>query len=220
MDHWMKERTWFLKMVHEGDAFSTESMKQTERYDEIQKKLNQDNKSCSTLSYIFLARAPLTFGHSQLVMKFLSVKQQNEADFFEMVAPTIKGAISVFEKVLGSDCLHKSPEFTKLAELTRTDESYLKTLVLRASADECPKGEYKVHLVPYFESHAEKCQERYRGIHHINSGTGGLLGWLGKRETEVDRWQISSETPWAVKLDEIANIDLNMKEFARLLAKA
>lgn len=220
MDHWMIERTWFVKMAQVGAVFSTESVPSEKRYDEIQKKLNRDTKSCSTLSYIFLVRAPLTFGHSQIVTKFLSVGQQCEADLFEMVAPTIKGAICVFEKVLGSEWLHKSPEFAELAALTRTHKRYIKTLVLRSSAKENREGEYKVHLVPYFDSHAEECQERYRTIHHLDSGTGGLLGWLGERETEVDRWQIQSETPWAIKLDEIANIDLNMKAFARRLAEA
>lgn len=220
MDHWMIERTGFVKMAQEGGAFSTESIPREKRYDEIQKKLKQDTKAYATLSYIFLVRAPLTFGHSQIVMKFLSIGLQNEADLFEMIAPTIKGAISVFEQVLGSEWLHRSPEFAALAELTRTHKHYLKTLVLRSSAKENRDGEYKVHLVPYFDSHAEQCQERYRAIHHLDCGTGGLLGWLGERETEVDRWQIPSENPWGVKLDEIANVDLNMKAFARRLAEA
>jgi hypothetical protein len=220
MNRWMRERIWFLRMQQRGYSFSTETVPPEIRYDQVQRILSQDTSTCAILSYVFLVRAPLTFGHSQLVTKILSTTQYHEADIFEMTAPIIKGVISVFENVLGSNYSHKSPEFQKLAELTRTHKRYLKTLVLRSSAKENSEGEYKVHLVPYFESHAEECQKRYRAIHHLDSDTGGLLGWLGERETEIDRWQIESETPWALKLDEIANVDLNMKWFAQLLSKA
>jgi hypothetical protein len=220
MDSWKRERTWSLRMESTSASFSMESVPSKKRYEKIQEILRQDTRSSEILSYIFLSRAPLTFGHSQLVTRVRSITKPHEADLFEMVSPMIKGAISVFESVLGSRRFQENSDFKKLAKLTRTHKRYLKILVLRASAEEKPEWEYKIHLVPYFESHAEQCQERYRGIHHLDSDTGGLLGWLGERETEVDRWQIPSEIPWAVKLDEIANVDLNMKRFAEILTEA
>jgi hypothetical protein len=116
----MIERMWFLRMEQTGDSFSTESGPPEERYDEVQKLLSQDTQSCRILSYVFLVRAPLTFGHSQLVTKVFDAGQHHEADLFEMVVPMIKGAISVFENVLESSRFHERPEFRKLAELTRT----------------------------------------------------------------------------------------------------
>ena len=41
---------------------------------------------------------------------------------------------------------------------------------------------------------------------------GGLLGWLGERENQVDEWEVDSL--WKYKLDEIANSDLGMKGLA------
>ena len=42
---------------------------------------------------------------------------------------------------------------------------------------------------------------------------GGLLGWLGERENDVDEWEVGS--PWKYKLDEIANKDLEVEELAK-----
>ena len=211
MDSWMIERTWFLRKDKEGDIFSSESVPREKRYEAIQNNLKQDTNYASKLSYIFLVREPLTFGHSQLVIKLLSFPEEpKESVLFGMAAPIIQSAISVFENVFAYECVHLRPEFARLAQVTWTDEAYVKTLILRSSAKESDGTEYKVHLVPYFGSHAEKCQKRYGNIHGGDSShKGGLLGWLGEMETEVDRLR----TP-----DEIANHDWGMELLAKLLA--
>ena len=171
---------------------------------------------------IFLVHTPLTFGHSQLIF---SVHRQRlkEAARFEKVAKIIKSSISAFQQVLGSEKVHrKNSEFKTLAEITRTKGKYIKTLILRTSADE-KRTEYKIHLVPYFESHASNCKSRYKALHFIkrrrNSATdktGGLLAWLGERETEVDRW-LKDPHPWAKILDQKALKDWKMDKLATLL---
>ncbi len=171
---------------------------------------------------IFLVHTPLTFGHSQLIF---SVHRQRlkEAARFEKVAKIIKSSISALQQVLGSENVHrKKSEFKTLAEITRTKGKYIKTLILRASADE-KSTEYKIHLVPYFESHASNCKSRYKALHFIkrrrNSATdktGGLLAWLGERETEVDGW-LKDSHPWAKILDQKALKDWKMDKLATLL---
>ena len=171
---------------------------------------------------IFLVHTPLTFGHSQLIF---SVHRQRlkEAARFEKVSKIIKSSISAFQQVLGSEKVHrKNSEFKTLAEITRTKGKYIKTLILRTSADE-KRTEYKIHLVPYFESHAANCKSRYKALHFIkrrrNSATdktGGLLAWLGERETEVDRW-LKDPHPWAKILDQKALKDWKMDKLATLL---
>lgn len=174
------------------------------------------------MSRIFLVHTPFTFGHSQLVMKFLGDKRQfKESDRFEHVTGIIKNAIFVFEQVFGEEEIHmKRNELSLLSEITHTSEKYIKTLILRTSAEEhnCEEyTEYKVHLVPYFYSHAENCKSRYLTLHyHSTYEEGGLLGWLGERETEVERWQ-KPPHPWANSLNRIACEDWKMNELARLL---
>ena len=181
-----------------------------------------DQDDGQTRCRIFLVHTPFTFGHSQLIF---SVRKQRlkEAARFEKVARIIKSAISAFEKVLGSEQVQiTNSEFKSLAEITRTKGKYIKTLILRASADE-KHAEYKIHLMPYFESHASNCESRYHTLHFIkrrrNSATdktGGLLGWLGERETEVDRW-LKDPHPWAKILDQKACKDWKMHRLATLL---
>ena len=181
-----------------------------------------DQDDGPTWCRIFLVHTPFTFGHSQLIF---SVRKQRlkETARFEKVAKIIKSSISAFEQVLGSEKVHtKNSEFKRLAEITRTKGKYIKTLILRTSADE-KRTEYKIHLVPYFESHASSCKSRYQTLHFIkhrrNSATdktGGLLGWLGERETEVDRW-LKDPHPWAKILDQKALKDWKMDKLATLL---
>jgi hypothetical protein len=164
----------------------------------------------------------LTFGHSQLIFSVRGERLKETARFGK-VAKIIKSSISAFEQVLGSEKVHtKNPEFKRLAEITRTKGKYIKTLILRTSADE-KHAEYKIHLVPYFESHASNCKSRYQTLHFIkdrrNSATektGGLLAWLGERETEVDRW-LKDPHPWAKILDQKALKDWKMDKLATLL---
>ena len=171
--------------------------------------------------YIFLSRSPLTFGHSQLVIPSPPArkwKKTKEEDFFEWSSHIIEGAIATFSRVFRDDKIHQHNKiFKNLAEVTQTKGRYIKTLILRASANEKVFEEYKVHLVPYFKSHATKCQDRFRCRHRASlTKTGGLLGWLGEREDEVDKWE-ADPTPCKYRLDDIANEDLKMSELARKL---
>lgn len=227
MDTWMIERTWFARMEQKGKTWSSECVPSSKRYQDIKKKCKKDADRCSLLYYIFLSRAPLTFGHSQLVLRVQDNVKHDELFLFDLAAPIIKHAISAFRQVLHSDKVHMTEDFASLAELTLAKDAYLKTLILRTSAEEHPLTqedpliEYKVHLVPYFESNALECQKRYLAIHRVGpKEKGGLLGWLGERETAVEKWQLKSETPWACILDEVANTNLNMPKLAELLAKA
>ena len=165
---------------------------------------------------IFLSRSPLTFGHSQLL---IPSPCDSEPDLFRLASKIICKVISIFSTVFGNTrLLHEKDTFKPLAESTHTEGSYKKTLVLRASAQE-NNEEYKVHLVPYFESHAELCKKRFHTVHTVAPGrTGGLLGWLGEREDAVDRWEVDSN-PTKPMLDYIANEHLRMVDLAQELRK-
>lgn len=205
-------RTWFLK-----NEWSSESVNATERYHAIQKRAAQDTQDYSFTARIFLVHAPLTFGHSQLVMDFSSDTQSDESTRFFQSADIIRKALFAFKMALNSDTVQK---FKTLAQITLTNGSYLKTLILRTSAKE-EGNVYKVHLVPYFESHESACQNRFTSIHNIDpEEKGGLLGWLGERETIVDSWQIESDNPFKEKLDNIANNDWRLPQLAELLCQA
>lgn len=60
----------------------------------------------------------------------------------------------------------------------------MKTLVLRASAEE-DHGEYKIHLVPCFQSHIDAANALFRARFGTKE-EGGLLYWIGEREHLVD----------------------------------
>ena len=218
------QRTWFLKKESIGKECPLASLKPDKRYQSIQEEIRKENENeYEIVSRIILSHTPLTFGHSQLITKFLGEKRQlRESARFEHVAQIIKKSISVFEQIFGQEKHHIRPEWERLAEITHTSGNYIKTLILRASAEEhsCEayKG-YKVHLVPYFESQAVNCKSRYRMLHFINKDQrGGLLGWLGERETEVDRWQ-KSPHPWANILNRISCEDWKMDKLAMLICE-
>ena len=170
--------------------------------------------------YIFFSRAPLTFAHSQLVIPAPPGQNDSgmidEARYFKWATCVIERAIATFTKAFRGEQVHNRDEYKELAELTQTKGGYLKTLILRASASERIGSEYKVHLVPYFESHRDDCARRFRTRHKILPGDrreGGLLGWLGERENQVDEWEV--DPPPDYRLDEIANKDLGMEELAK-----
>jgi hypothetical protein len=152
-----------------------------------------DWKEFPYLPYLFLVNRPFTFGHSQLVMPIpLSLRHIEENVFFEMASIIIQRAIKVFENAFKGEKkgLHTESNFYDLAERTFSYGRYIKTLIMRVSADEGPIKFYKVHLVPYFASNASLCQQRYCSIHNISPDKrGGLIGWLGDKETEVEKWQ-------------------------------
>jgi hypothetical protein len=162
-------RTWFL-----CKNWSSEFVVDGERYPAIQKTSAQDTLDSLTEARIFLVDSPLTFAHSQLAFKLSEGLYSEESSCFQIAAEIVKKAISAFNQLLSSNIID---HFKELAEFTGTEMNYIKTLVLRASAKE-DREEYKIHLVPYFESHATACQKRYTVI-HCNNQPGGLLGWLG-----------------------------------------
>lgn len=169
--------------------------------------------------YVLLVRAPLTFGHSQLVISSPKGTNQDEEDFFSLGSRIIERTIMVFEQAFKVQKIHEDENFRSLAVFTGTKGRYIKTLILRSSASEKFHKEYKIHLVPYFKSHQDECIKRYRYIHGIATGDkGGLLGWLGERETVVDN--LLESGPFKENkeiLDNFANEDLKMPEIAKKL---
>jgi hypothetical protein len=171
---------------------------------------------------IFLVNAPLTFGHSQLIARF-SVDPDghtcDESKRFSLTAPYIDMALRTFQQAFCISTIHKKIEFAPLAKLTMTDGDYIKTLILRASASE-KKTEYKVHLVPYFTSHDSECKKRFTAVHSVNpEKTGGLLGWLGVRETIADSWLNDGDNPFKERLDEVVEKVLGLPCLKGLLIK-
>ena len=157
--------------------------------------------------YIFLTHKPLTFGHSQAVFPKKNNKSE-ESCFFE-AAKHIKQAINTFNTAFNSKEPEKSQKiqelvgYKSLSLSTHTYGNYIKTLVLRSSASEI-KEEYTVHLAPYFQSHEIECKKLFQKNHSCAPHkTGGLLGWLGERETEVDQWEFKDS--WnGLCLDQVA----------------
>lgn len=176
---------------------------------------------------ILLVHAPITFGHSQLVLSFAQGRSADEPTRFQQAAGLIRKALSAFNRVLTVKTLQ---QFQELAVATATRGPYIKTLVLKASAQEDVRKEYKVHLVPFFESHDEACKRRYTAVHGVFGGadarsfatdkTGGLLGWLGERETRVDSWQAHCNSPFKEQLDTLAINTWRLHELASRLQKA
>lgn len=168
--------------------------------------------------HIFVSRSPLTFCHSQLVVP---ASKNDEEDLFRVASKIIYTAISVFKNAFDSQVkpLHEKDAFKPLAEYTHTYGPYIKTLVLRASASEKTNKQYKVHLVPYFKSHASSCKSRFQSLHRVKpEETGGLLAWLGEREDEADKWE-ADPTPVKPLLDQIANDHMKMADLAQELRR-
>jgi hypothetical protein len=232
----MKERIWFWK--DSKWPSKPESMNPSNRYEKIQgrirevieniKKCKKGMKFYSPVYYIILVHTPFTFGHSQLVMKFYGDKQPDEPSRFRLATPIIEKALFVFQQVFNSGRI--TNDFENLKKVTLTEGHYIKTLVLRASANEIsnvehPKykdhTEYKVHLVPYFRSHEERCKERYDSIHAVYNSkeNGGLLGWLGTRETILDSWQLKNDNPFMCDLNKIAINCWKLQELAKILCR-
>lgn len=183
------------------------------------KKFPDDNAQWADIKnspLVFLSRSPLTFGHSQLIIP--SVGGDFEQDMFRLASKLIDKVISTFNAAFGGTSpLHEDKGFESLADYTLTSWSYIKTLVLRASAQEDTQKEYKVHLVPYFESHEEACQKRFQSLHKVpDDKKGGLLGWLGDRETYVDQWEAGTN-PMSGQLDQIAEKHLKLPDLAKRL---
>jgi len=131
-------------------------------------------------AYAFLVDKPIAFGHSQL--KFSVPHGLHEEDAFSLAAKHIATCIGRFRSTFLSLNLE---EWGPLAQYTGTSGRYVKTLILRASANEDQGKEYKVHLVPCFSSHIESANELFQK-RFGRSESGGLLHWIGEREHLVD----------------------------------
>jgi hypothetical protein len=132
-------------------------------------------------AYVFLVDKPITFGHSQLI--FSIPPGISEEDAFNLAAKHVAMCIgrfrSTFERLdLG--------EWNSLAQYTITSGRYVKTLVLKASANEKQKEEYKLHLVPCFSSHIDTANKLFWARFGKEENGGGLLYWIGQREHLVD----------------------------------
>ena len=129
-----------------------------------------------------IVEAPITFGHSQLILT--THKNLEEDVKFEMASLAIKRCLPIIK-----ECIPTAVEndiWKKLKEYTDTKGQYIKTLILKASADE-NENQYKVHLVPYFNSHFCSTKRLFHQDRDVDKKrTGGLLRWLGEREKELD----------------------------------
>jgi hypothetical protein len=190
------QRTWYLP--DRWWTWTKAGFKRRSSWDTILKRGNasrwDDLERWKQFPCVFLVNKPLTFGHSQLIVpRPLGKNSAQEQDFFGWASQIIEHVIQTFVEAFGEEKerrLYTKSQFDALAERTCSYGKYIKTLVMRVSADEDQRKKYKVHLVPYFESNAALCQERYCSIHKASPDkTGGLIGWLGERETEVDKWR-------------------------------
>jgi hypothetical protein len=198
-------RTWFL-----FNGWSSEFVVDNERYPAIQKMPYKVTLASLINARIFLVDSPLTLAHSQLAIEFSECAHPDESSCFQIAAQIVQKAISTFKQLLNSNTID---HFKELAEFTCTKENYIKTLVLRVSAREDSR-EYKIHLVPYFVSHAAECQKRFTDIHGDNQ-PGGLLAWLGNKETEIDKWKREN----AAHIDDFVTNKWRLPELAKLLAQ-
>ncbi len=176
----------------------------------------QDPRDWSKIAGVILrlVRAPITFGHTQLLMEH-GDKSKADGQAFYDAAGAIRSAIDTMHTCLKPERLKKFPV---LATVTHTERDLIKVLILRASASEEP-GVFKVHLVPYFQSHHEACLKRFEERHQAPPGApGGLLGWLGEQEDKVDKWEV--DFPREDKLNQWANETLRLIELAKNLRTA
>jgi hypothetical protein len=133
-----------------------------------------------TSAYAFLVHAPITFGHSQLVVSVAPCI--HEEDAFSLAAKHMAICIARLRSTfVGLDL----EGWSKLAQYSVTSGHYVKTLVLKASANE-NQGEYKIHLIPCFLSHIEAANALFWARFGKKQTGGGLLYWIGRREDLVD----------------------------------
>lgn len=141
-------------------------------------------------AYAFLVDKPITFGHSQLRISI--TPGIREEDTFSLAAKHIAICIGRFRSTFENINL---AEWSPLAQYTETSGQYLKTLVLKASANE-NQNEYKVHLAPCFSHHIDAANNLFWEQVSKREEGGGLLHWIGKREhvVDCDASQMDSDT--------------------------
>jgi len=180
---------WHTRCVNWGNDFSTINISEIEEL--------SDKPFAMILSrpHIFMVRSPLTFGHSQVRIPIPPNKPNTtEIDYWQWAALMIKKAIKVNIEAFVVKQLHLHNSFSELAKETQTWGDYIKTLVWRGSAEENQEEEYRVHLIPYFESHEKLCNEYFDQLYlKGNKKEGGLLGWISEREKVVDKREIENE---------------------------
>lgn len=131
---------------------------------------------------VMIVEAPLTFGHSQLILE--TEKAIPEEDMFEMSSSVIKESIRTLKEKLPEAV--ENPVWEKLRSYTKTSGRLKKILILKVSANEAEK-QYKVHLVPYFESHLCLTTMLFQKGRDIDKGKiGGMIRWLGEQEKRID----------------------------------
>lgn len=128
--------------------------------------------------------------------------------------------MKVFRNVFGQEKLHAEAPFQGLAEDTYSYGKYIKTLILRTSADDDPNTKIKFHLVPYFESNQVDCHRRFHSLHRAPPNQkGGMIGWLGDRETQLDNWLVDG-VPGPLTFDQIGRDVWKLPELAKRLKQA
>ena len=131
---------------------------------------------------VYLVESPLTFGHSQ--MNLQTEKIMPEEDMFEIAALVLKESIRVLKEKLPKAM--EDPVWKTLRDYTKTSGRLIKILILKVSADETEK-QYKVHIVPYFESHLCLTTMLFQKGRDIDKcKTGGMIRWLGEQEKRLD----------------------------------
>lgn len=131
---------------------------------------------------IYLVESPLAFGHSQLILK--TSKITPEEDMFEVASPLLKESIRILKERLPEAV--EDPVWKTLRDYTKTSGRLIKILILKVSANETEK-QYKVHIVPYFESHLCLTTMLFQKGRDIDKyKTGGMIRWLGEQERRLD----------------------------------
>jgi len=131
---------------------------------------------------VYLVESPFTFGHSQLI--FTTKETVPEEDMFDMSSSVIKESIRILKGKL-PEAVQK-PIWKTLRDFTKTSGRLIKILLLKVSADEAER-QYKVHIVPYFESHLCLTTMLFQKRRDVDKNkTGGMIYWLGKQEKRLD----------------------------------
>lgn len=168
---------------------------------------------------LLLVRAPITFGHTQLVMQH--EKNPPRQASFEEAGPHIDRAIEAMHACLTETLMADFPVLGEITDSVVADSvvALKKVLVLRASASESVDKQLKIHLVPYFQSHHDACVKRFAQRHRALPGApGGLLGWLGEQEDRADKWEV--DHPREDQLNDWASETLGLTKLAERLHKS
>jgi hypothetical protein len=136
---------------------------------------------CTGDDYAFVVKVPITFAHSQLVIKVPLSEPEEEK--FKKAAPQISQCLKIMRLTLEK---LEPGSLPTLAGYTRTSGDYIRTAVLKANPSESV-DEYRIHLIPLFASHLEETDRFHSTVHELEGEQmGGMLSWLGQREQVID----------------------------------